>query len=285
MEKDLARFSLQFFADNEKENEVEEIEENQEETSEIETEEEEVFQDDEETTDDVEEKVEEKSELHTEGEKKQSKQVNEYFKKLRLSQKKNEKPTDLSYEQGRIKGILEAVNNTNPYTNEKIEDNEDIQEFLIMKQMKEKGLDPVEDYSKYLKKLAREDRASKGKKADEAVFIQNDLKTFTERYPNKKLDEVMQDENFIAFASVSLGKVPIADLYDNYEKFMSNAKTQNAKEIETQINKSKARKKSSSGALGTSNGQKPIDYANLSDTELEKMIARAKAGQLSKKFR
>lgn len=284
MEQNLKRFPLQFFA--EQENEDVAVE-NQEETSEAEDEEEEVFQDDEEITDDVEDKVEETPESHTEGNKtKQTKQENEYFKKLRLSSKKTDKnSSNATYEKGRINGILEAVNHINPFTNEKIEDDEDVQEFLIMREIKDNGLDPVDDYSKYLKKLARERQAEKKQKMKETEFVQNDLQIFNERYPDKKINEVMLDEDFVSFASVSLGKVPIADLYENYEKFMNNARSKSAKEIEAKVNSSKARSKASSGALGNTSAPQAIDYSKMSDSDLEKMIAKAKAGHLSKKFR
>lgn len=284
MEKNLKLFPLQFFAVPEEEESVNEVVEETNDASEENLEEEVTFQDGEEASDDVEA---ENEETHTEEKQKpkQSKQENEYFKKIRLSQKKQALSNDSTYEQGRIKGILEAVNNTNPFTNEKIEDEEDVQEFLIMREMKDKGLDPVEDYSKYLKKLAREKQAEQIKKNQETEFVQNDLQTFKERHPDKKITELMSDDSFVTFASASLGKVPLADLYDSYNKFMSMSQVKNAKTVEEQVNKAKARSKASSGALGQSSAVKPIDYSNMTDAELEKMIAKAKAGQLSKKFK
>jgi hypothetical protein len=288
MEKDLKHFSLQFFAEQEDEVDEEETNNSDEGDSEEET-----FQDGDESEDDVETSDEETDEIDDnradEKQKtKQSKKENEYFKKLRLSSKQTEQQkssVDANYEKGRVNGILEAVNHTNPFTNEKIEDDEDIQEFLIMREMKEKGLDPVEDYSKYLKSLAREKRVEQSKNEKETNFVQNDIQIFSERYPNLKINDVLNNEEFVAFANASIGKVPLADLYENYEKFTSNISNKKAKEVEDEVNKSKARSKASSGNLGTNSQPKKRDFGRMSDAEFNKYLERAKRGELSRNYK
>lgn len=290
MEKQLKHFPLQFFAENEDDVVEETIENSDEDDSEEET-----FDDGDETNDDVDASVEEIDEdninnnEHRTDEKqktKQTKKENEYFKKLRLGSKKNdqEQSNSATYEKGRINGILEAVNNVNPFTNEKIEDDEDVQEFLIMREMKQKGLDPVEDYSKYLKSLAREKRAEQKTKQKETEFVQNDLYNFSERYPNLKLEDVLKNDEFVQFANASIGKVPLADLYENYQRFTANINGKKAKEIETEVNKSKARSKASSGNLSTTTQPKKKDYSSMTDAQFSKMLEKAKRGELSNRY-
>jgi len=62
-----------------------------------------------------------------------------------------------------LKGIKMALGDRNPYTDKPIIDEEDLEEYEIMKKLDEQGKDPVEDYSDYIKeqkRLAKKTRSS-----------------------------------------------------------------------------------------------------------------------------
>ena len=63
---------------------------------------------------------------------------------------------EAAIKKARNEAIIEALNGVNPYTQEKMEDEADIQEYLTMKEIEKNGGDPIADYSKHLKAKAKE---------------------------------------------------------------------------------------------------------------------------------
>ena len=97
------------------------------------------------------------------------------------------------YAEMRRQGFLEAMD-TNPFTGQKIENDEDIEQYKLMKQMDKEGLDPnnTSDYLKFKKSLEQKERA----KIEEQERVENenkekanqrfqqDLGEFSQKYPN-----------------------------------------------------------------------------------------------------
>ena len=77
--------------------------------------------------------------------------------------RKAERERDLK--RARFDAIKETLNGINPYTQEEIKDDYDMEEYLVMKEMEKQGKDPVYDYSKFLKDK---------KKAEQEIIIQKE---------------------------------------------------------------------------------------------------------------
>lgn len=166
------------------------------------------------------------------------------------------------------KGLVDAVNGINPYTNEKIEDSHDIQEFLIMREMENKGLDPITDYHKYQKTMARE---LTNKKNTDDEFFKNDYEQFVKDYPDVDLSKLQDDKDFVDFAEPFIKKVPLSTIY---KTFIQN-KAKIEKRIEQETSKRLARKAASPGSLSG-----PSSNDTITEEDIDKYFEAALRGKL-----
>lgn len=166
------------------------------------------------------------------------------------------------------KGLVDAVNGINPYTNEKIDDNHDIQEFLIMREMESKGLDPITDYHKYQKTIARELTA---KETTDEDFFKKDYEQFVKDYPDVDLNKLQEDGDFVDFAEPFIKKVPLSTIY---KTFIQN-KAKYEKRIEQETSKRLARKAASPGSLSSANSNDTI-----SEEDIDRYFEAALRGKL-----
>lgn len=203
--------------------------------------------DDEEFEDSNPEDEEEEKTKEQEGEKKQSKTVNKYFKEQRLFEKNLETEKQKAYREG----VVAAVGGVNPYTQEKIEDEADINKFLAMREMTEKGLDPIKDYHSYISNKEKETLKVKNAEIEQERFIREDAVKFSKEYPDVDMEKLLGDEQFVLFAGQALGKLPMSDIYDRFIKFTSSISQKSKQEAQQEAIKKFAREKAGSfGALG-----------------------------------
>ncbi|MBR2070404.1 MAG: hypothetical protein IJ981_03155 [Clostridia bacterium] len=178
------------------------------------------------------------------------------------------------------RGIIDSLGGKNPYTNEPIEDDADVEEFLTMREIEKKGGDPTYDYAKYVKEKAREKAKETAKAQEEASkkeWFSNDLAAFIDKHPDVDVDKLIEDKAFQAFAEGKVGNKPLADIYDRYCAIFGNVE----KKAQEKANKMFAKAKASPGSL--SGGEtKPLSYYEMSDEDFEKQILRAKRGELKK---
>lgn len=235
---------------------VEDFDENYE----IEEEDETLDNDEEETLDSKENKPSEKVET----------QNNEYYKQKRLQEKEEKR----LMEEGRRKGLLESINYHNPYTDEDIKDDEDIEEYFTMKEMSNKGLDPLKDYAKYQKEQRRAAKARETK----ASSVEDDILKFRQENPDTSIDSVLQNQDFINLFGTSIGTVPLSILWKAYGEMQKKNNEQKVKE-EVKMR----RQQNQPGSFGgtTKATLKAKDFSKMSDEELEKEIAAAKRGVYS----
>ena len=287
MEKLMRKIGIQFFAESEEEDD--DSEDDNDEEFEDEEDSEDVAEDNE---DDVEEETEETDEednveetksnenVSNKNEKpkqKQSKAKNNFFKNQRLAEKEIQK----AKEKAKIEGMLEAINHTNPYTKEKIVDDADIEEYLTMREMEQKGLSPVDDYKDYIKTKRREAIQQAKNSQTQEEFIAKDANEFLKKYPSVNFNELMKNEDFMDFAENQLGKVPLVDIYESFNKFTSKYEKRVDTAVEEKVKKQKARLQSSPKGIGnskSSTSNKNIDIDNMSESEFDALIARAKRG-------
>ena len=150
-------------------------------------------------------------------------------------------------EAARVNAIIEAVGE-NPYTHEEIKDAEDVAEYLAMKEIHKNGGDPINDYAKHQKKKMREERMAAAEQAKEAEWYRNDREDFIKKRPDVDLSKLITDRQFAEYAEGKIGKRPLAEIYEGYERLVKAA----GKSAETKAAQALANSKASPGALSGS---------------------------------
>ena len=87
-----------------------------------------------------------------------------------------------------------------------------------------KGKDPISGYRELQKQKYREEAEKKVKLDEEEKqkkWYEDDTKDFLDKYSQEKLQELSKDEDFNLFASGKIGKVPLANIYEDYQKLIS----------------------------------------------------------------
>ena len=240
-----------------------------------------------ETTEQTEVVKEEESaaeESQTETKATQSDEDNSKYRLARIkaekeAEKKIEQARKEAYEQGLKQGKVETyIGRQNPYTGETIKDNFDVQEYLDMFELDSKGKDPISGYRELQKQKAREEAEQRIKADEEAKqqqWYQNDTKEFLEKYPSEKLQELMKDPDFNLFANGKIGKVPLSQIYEDYQKLIGKYEK---KSVET-AKQIVANNSVTPGAMEEAE-PKSLNWNTMPKKEFEKYIQRAKDGEL-----
>lgn len=195
------------------------------------------------------------------------------------AEKKIEQARKEAYEQGLQQGKVQYyIGKQNPYTGETIKDDFDVQEYLEMNQLDNAGKDPISGYRELQKQKAREEAEKKIKADEEAKqkqWYEDDTKDFLNKYSSEKLQELTKNEDFNMFANGKVGKVPLAQIYEDYQKFISKYEK---KSVET-AKQIVANNSTTPGAIEETEPQ-VLDWNNMSNEQFEKYIQKAKDGEL-----
>lgn len=195
--------------------------------------------------------------------KKQSKEENHKWAEIRRAEKaKLEEEKKLALEKKKEedkfynKGLVEALNGKNPFTDKEIKDDDDIEELKTMQEMVKKGLDPITDFPEYVKEKKREERkqqellkkqeeeeVNKEKEIEEKAV--KDVKEFNNKYKSINIDELLKNERFIDYSDGKLGNKTLIEVYEGFIKFEKKIED-TAEEIAL---KKEARRQSSVGPL------------------------------------
>ena len=140
------------------------------------------------------------------------------------------------------------------------------------------GEDPINGYRELQKQRAREEAEEKLKLEEEnkqKKWYEDDTKDFVDKYSAEKLNELSKDKDFELFANGKLGSVPLAQIYEDYQKLISKYEKKSvatAKQI-------MANNTNTPGAIHE--GEiKELDWNNMSSDQFEKYIRKAKDGEL-----
>lgn len=210
-------------------------------------------------------------------EKGQSKSQRAEFARKRRQREAKEKEERLKSESYN-RGLKEAVNGVNPYTNEKMEDEEDIEIYKTMKEIEKRGGNPIEDYAKYQKIFKREARERESKaseeKAVERAKLQKNMQSFKEAYPDVNLSDLLKNEDFDEFARASINSgESLTSVYERYSKFISKHNERIKQQLYDESLKKEAKSKSSTGSL-TSKDTVEKEYTDLSREEKEVILRK-----------
>lgn len=205
--------------------------------------------------------------------KKQSKAENAmYAQKRREQEAIIKKREDDAYRKGQLDLLIGQINN---YTGEKIEDEDDVNEFLQMKEAEKAGFDPATELSKFQKQKARDERKQK----EQVKFdIEADVRSFKEEYPNIDINELVKDKDFSSFAEPFAQIMPLKVIYKQYNLMKSRIdESANVKAEEKY-----KRKFASPGSQNFSSQSKPLSFDDMSDEEFESLKQKALRGDLKK---
>lgn len=198
-----------------------------------------------------------------------SKEERSKFAELRREAEQKEKIEQKAYR----KGLVDAVNGINPFTNEEIKTEEDIDELINMREAQKAGYDPVSEYSKFLKFKRQKQNESTANNFD----YDSDRKDFEKSYPDIDLESLVADDEFNDFAEGLVGTIPLKAIYGKYQKFQAKLE----KQLEQRVLKEMSKGKSSAGSLQNKQERKSKSFSDMSDDEFEKQIELAKSGGLA----
>ena len=130
-----------------------------------------------------------------------------------------------------LKGKLDSVK-VNTFTNEPIEDEYDLEVYELQKKLESEGKDPLADLPKALAKMEREAKSKaeaeeKGKK-EKAEAIDKDIADFRHRHPDVDASSLLNDPDFIEYSSGRLGKDPLSEIYESFDRLKSKLVGQKA---------------------------------------------------------
>lgn len=238
-----------------------------------------------ETTEQVETKVEEvKQEQEEKETEKQSNEENAKYASIRRkaeedAKKQIEQARKEAYEQGLNQGKVQSyIGRNNPYTGQTIKDEYDVQEYLDMYELDGKGKDPISGYRELQKDRAKKEAEEKIKAEElnkQDLWYKNDTKNFVDKYSVEKLQELTKDTDFNMFANGKIGNVPLAKIYDDYQKLIGKFEK---KSVET-AKQIVANNSTTPGAIEDTEVQE-LDWNSMSSEQFEKYIQKAKDGEL-----
>lgn len=173
------------------------------------------------------------------------------------------------------KGIVDAVGGVNPYTGEKIQDEADVDEYLLMKKLEKEGKDPIEDYAAAVKGEKRE-KAEKAKAEQQRVA---ELTEFAEKYPNVDVSALLQDAKFGKFAGKRVQHESLADVYADYLDFTEGANAEVEKRVAVKAKTAEMKKRASPGSLVGNGDAAPLSYADMSKEAFGKVFDQVLRGE------
>ena len=209
---------------------------------------------------------------------KPNRQYNAYQAKLRREREERERKKEL--EKAYLKGKLEGIK-TNPYTEEPIQDSEDLEVYEIMRELDEQGKSPIEDFPKEVARRRRELNAKKQKEQEDKQkqddFIRQDYAQFSKKYADVNLNTLFNDESFKLFSNSRLGKDSLSDIYNDYLNFCNvvtkRYESKKAEEEKAKQDKEQAKQMGKTPAPSQTPGTTK-EYKDLSREEKRRILIK-----------
>lgn len=179
--------------------------------------------------------------------------------------KKREEREKAIRDEAFTKGKLASIE-SNPYTNDRIQDEYDLKIYELQKKIDDEGGDPINDLPSRLARMDREAQAEKKAKeeaeAKKNEAIDSDIRNFKAKFPDIDAKALMKDENFSDYAEGKLGNKPLSEIYEGYQKrFGSLIEGKKKTELE------EAKKRSSAPSSGGGQRSEPKSYSQMSKEE------------------
>ena len=128
-----------------------------------------------------------------------------------------------------------------------MKDSADVDEYLTMKDIEKSGGDPLADFSKFQKQKERQRAAEAAAGEQQAEWFRRDRESFSTKYPDVNLEQLIQNRQFQLFASGKVGALPLTEIYEGFVEVASEYEKK-AKQMAKQM---LANRKASPGALSS----------------------------------
>ena len=204
-----------------------------------------------------------KAKEEEEAEKEKNAKAAERRRKREKAQREREAREAKIREDATVKAEL-GILKTNPYTEEPIEDAEDLKIYKIQKELEDEGLDPINDLPKRLAQNARKaakeeaERQEKEQKDKEELDkkVSREVSELRQKYPSVNLAELAKDELFRKCLDGRAGRWTQVEIYELYVQKKAEA-DKKAKEDEANKIAEEGAKKISNPPSSTARGSSP----------------------------
>lgn len=179
--------------------------------------------------------------------------------------KKEEEETKVRkiQEESYQKGLIDSVGGINPYTNEKIESQADVEEFLNMREAEKQGLDPITDYSKFLKNKKAKAKEEQKETKTKDDWYKKDLEDFQKEFPNVDYSKVIADDELNEFAEELIGTIPLKTIYKKFLGMKEKTELEITAKAEKLASEMYAKKMSSPGSVINENSNADSGFYTL----------------------
>lgn len=150
-----------------------------------------------------------------------------------FARKRREAERAKSDENIRTQAIIDALGGKNPFTGEEMVDAQDVAEWQKMRELQSKGLDPVNDFRKTVKEEQRAKADEEKKQAEQRAWFVKDREDFVAEFPDVTLSGdkgLLSNEAFQTYAGANVGKVPLAQLYKQFQSIRESIRNEAVQE-------------------------------------------------------
>lgn len=133
----------------------------------------------------------------------------------KFARERREAERKAEIEKARIDAIITAVGE-NPYTGEPLKTKDDVETYLTMKEIDKNGGDPLnsQDFLKHLKIKQQAEAEKQAAEKQKEEWLQKDIMDFKTKHPGINFDELATNKLFQAVAKGQIGRVPMAEIYE-----------------------------------------------------------------------
>lgn len=157
--------------------------------------------------------------------------------------------------------IIDALGGKNPFTGGEMKDAEDVEEYLLQKEIEAAGGDPVSDLSAFRKQRAREAREAAEREVKGQERVAREIKEFHTSHPDVDPEALFRDKDFLEYADGKLGKKSLSEVYASFTGLKKRlAGESDTKDEEAKQAQAAANAKAGVGSLSSSHKESQDFY-------------------------
>ena len=189
--------------------------------------------------------------------------------KAKKRREQREKELKSSY----LDGVKTATGNVNPYTNTKMETDEDVQDYLTMKEMEAEGLDPTDsrDYIKFTREKQKKEMAETKAQEEANLKYRTELLEFKTKYNDVDIENLVNNDK--TWASLILPQIQqgrtLLEAYETVNSLISKSVNERVETLADE--KAKKQVQNSLASVGSQTvgeaENKPLDVWSMTDEE------------------
>jgi hypothetical protein len=189
--------------------------------------------------------------------------------KAKQRREQREKELHNSY----LNGVKTATGNVNPYTNTKMETDEDVQDYLTMKEMEAEGLDPTDsrDYIKFTREKQKKEMAETKAQEEANLKYRTELLEFKTKYNDVDIENLVNNDQSwksLILPQIQQGK-SLLEAYEAVNTLISKSVNERVETLADE--KAKKQVQNSLASVGSQTvgeaENKPLDIWSMTDEE------------------